>query len=76
MKRVSFLAVAMPVILSGIMGCALPRNPVPVAQMYRAGLVGLPDARMWEVEYKPDVHTGEDSSSDCSFLALSGGGAN
>jgi predicted acylesterase/phospholipase RssA len=31
---------------------------------------------MWEVEYKPDVHTGEDSSSDCSFLALSGGGAN
>lgn len=29
-----------------------------------------------KVEYKPDVKTSKDISSDCSFLALSGGGAN
>ncbi len=32
--------------------------------------------RYWEYEYKPDVNTGVGGQSDCSFLALSGGGAN
>ncbi|MCJ7582764.1 MAG: patatin-like phospholipase family protein [Candidatus Aminicenantes bacterium] len=39
-------------------------------------MAGFSDIRYWETEYKPDVKTGADSSSDCSFLALSGGGAN
>ncbi len=57
-------------------GCGLPRNPVPLAGMSDAKLVNFPKVRYWEVEYKPDVKMGADVSSDCSFLALSGGGAN
>ncbi len=59
-----------------LFGCGLPRNPVPLASISDAKLVNFPKVRYWEVEYKPDVKVGADVSSDCSFLALSGGGAN
>lgn len=57
-------------------GCGLPRNPVPIASISDAKVLGMSHVRYWEVEYKPDVNIVADSSSDCSFLALSGGGAN
>jgi len=56
-------------------GCGLPRNPVPLAKTYEAQVIGLSNVRSWEIEYSPDVGTVADDSSDCSFLALSGGGA-
>ena len=57
-------------------GCGLPRNPVPIVSISQAQVPGLPQIRYWEQDYKPDVNKGADSTSDCSFLALSGGGAN
>ncbi len=57
-------------------GCGLTRNPVPIASMSQAQIPGLHQIRYWEQDYKPDVNNAADSSSDCSFLALSGGGAN
>ena len=59
-----------------ISGCGLSRNPVPLANISDGHLSDFPDIRCWETDYDPDVKTGRDESSDCSFLALSGGGAN
>lgn len=56
--------------------CSLPRNPVPLAQISDGQPVGFPSVRYWESEYRPDVRAGQDKYSDCSVLALSGGGAN
>ena len=78
-KKLSFSAFSTGAILLMILsiaGCGLPRNPVPLASIPDAKLVNFPKVRYWEVEYKPDVKVGADASSDCSFLALSGGGAN
>ena len=59
----------------GIAGCGLPRNPVPLARISDGQLAGFPGVRFWDVQYKPDVKIDSKDSSDCSFLALSGGGA-
>jgi len=67
------IVIVIAIVLSG---CGLPRSPIPLASISEGRPVGFPDIRYWETEYKPDVKTGVESSSDCSFLALSGGGAN
>jgi predicted patatin/cPLA2 family phospholipase len=59
----------------GVAGCGLPRNPVPLARISDGQLVGFPGVRYWDVQYNPDVKIDSGDSSDCSFLALSGGGA-
>lgn len=60
----------------GVVGCSLPRNPVPLARMTDAEIKGFPGVRSLEIEYKPSFAPGTFESSDCSFLVLSGGGAN
>ncbi len=70
--KLILLSVLFITILSG---CGLPRNPVPLAKIAEGHLTGFSNIRFWDVEYKPDIKTGADTSSDCSFLALSGGGA-
>ncbi|MCK5374934.1 MAG: patatin-like phospholipase family protein [Alphaproteobacteria bacterium] len=54
----------------------LSRNPVPPEQITKAEVKDFPDVRLWEVDYKPDVHIKADEPSDCNILALSGGGSN
>jgi predicted patatin/cPLA2 family phospholipase len=77
MKTVSRRTIGCLLILAaGLTGCGLPRNPVPTPSISNAQIPGLSHVRYWELEYKPDVSIGADSLSDCSFLALSGGGAN
>jgi len=56
-------------------GCGLPRNPVPLARISDGRLAGFSGVRYWDVQYDPDVTLDSGDSSDCSFLALSGGGA-
>ncbi len=72
----SLLMVAAFAFLFGVTGCGLPRNQVPLGRILDAKVVGMPAIRFWEIGYRPDVKIGLDESSDCSFLALSGGGAN
>lgn len=57
-------------------GCSLPRHPVPLARISDGQLAGFSGVRYWDVQYNPDVTIDSSNSSDCSFLALSGGGAN
>lgn len=64
--------VALAILLSG---CGLPRNPVPIARISDGSVEGFPGVRYWEVQYNPDVKIDSSDSADCSFLALSGGGA-
>ncbi|MBN1817165.1 MAG: patatin-like phospholipase family protein [Sedimentisphaerales bacterium] len=77
MKRIAFFrlitVVALPLV---IWGCAGSRNPVPLDKMDQAQVVDMSDIRMWEVQYKMNLIPESLVSSDCSFLALSGGGAN
>lgn len=58
-----------------ITGCGLPRNPVPIARISDGSVEGFPGVRYFEVQYNPDVKIDSSDSADCSFLALSGGGA-
>ena len=74
-KRCLLSTIASFIIL-GVFGCGLPRNPVPLADIDKGDLANFSNIRYWEMEYDPDVKIGADDSSDCSFLALSGGGAN
>jgi predicted patatin/cPLA2 family phospholipase len=76
MKTINYATKFLLVSVLFFSGCAGSRNPVPLASIPDAKLANLPKVRYWEVEYKPDVKVGTDASSDCSFLALSGGGAN
>jgi predicted patatin/cPLA2 family phospholipase len=62
-------------LIIGIAGCGLPRNPVPLARISDAEVVNFPKVRYWDVQYSPDIKINPNDSSDCSFLALSGGGA-
>ncbi|MHC4335832.1 MAG: patatin-like phospholipase family protein, partial [Planctomycetota bacterium] len=59
-----------------VAGCSLSRNPVPIAKMSEAEPAGLPGIRAWDISYRPDLTEQSFESSDCSFLAISGGGAN
>ncbi len=70
-----FLAVVIPLALLGVTGCGLPRSPVPLARISDGQLTGFSGIRYWDAEYNPDVKIDPSDSSDCSFLALSGGGA-
>ncbi|MHC4912889.1 MAG: patatin-like phospholipase family protein [Planctomycetota bacterium] len=63
-------------LLLGATGCSLSRNPIPIAQMDEAEPVLLKGIRTWGAQYKPDVSDKILESLDCSFLCLSGGGAN
>ncbi len=74
--RKLFLNISIVVLLWAFGGCALTRNPVPIAQISQAKVVGMPNIRCWEFEYNPRLDQNAVSDSDCSFLALSGGGAN
>jgi predicted acylesterase/phospholipase RssA len=69
----NFVLVAL---LVNVTGCALTRNPVPVDKISEAKIAGMPNIRYWEVDYKPNLDPNSLGSSDCSVLALSGGGAN
>jgi predicted patatin/cPLA2 family phospholipase len=71
----SFSAVITLLILLGITGCGLPRHPVPLARISDGRLADFSKVRFWDVQYNPDVSIDSSDSSDCSFLALSGGGA-
>lgn len=71
-----YFKLAMIVLLLGVTGCALTRSPVPLDKVSQAKIAGMPDIRYWEVDYKPSLDQNSVNSSDCSFLALSGGGAN
>jgi patatin-like phospholipase/acyl hydrolase len=44
--------------------------------MSEAEPAGLPGIRAWDISYRPDLTEESFQSSDCSFLAISGGGAN
>jgi len=68
----SLIIIVTSIVLSG---CGLPRNPVPLARISDGQLAGFSGVRYWDVQYNPDVTIGSTDSSDCSFLALSGGGA-
>lgn len=59
-----------------VSGCTASRHGVPENLIYKAGLAGLPNARTGYLQYNPDIRQGLADSRDCSFLALSGGGAN
>ncbi len=75
-----------------VSGCALPRNPVPIAQMSDAKLINIKMVRTWGGEFSPhfqkdlvesirqeregDFPLKPDGSTSYSALALSGGGAN
>jgi hypothetical protein len=56
-------------------GSGLTRNPIPLAGISEGHLASFPNICCWEVEYKPDIKIAPNNSSDCSFLAISGGGA-
>lgn len=56
-------------------GCGLTRNPVPIDKMSEAKIKGMPNIRCRDFEYKPDLDQNSLTSTDCSFLAISGGGA-
>jgi hypothetical protein len=58
------------------MGCGLSRNAVPIEQMFDAEPVGMAGIRSWDSEFRPDISEEILESSKCSFLCLSGGGAN
>jgi predicted patatin/cPLA2 family phospholipase len=59
----------------GVAGCGLPRNPVPLTRISDGQLAGFSGVRYWDVQYNPDVTIDSTETSDCSFLALSGGGS-
>ncbi len=63
------------IVLQGLAGCGLQRNPVPLARISDGRLAGLSKIRYWDVQYNPDVEIDSSDPADCSFLALSGGGA-
>jgi len=75
MQKLRLFHIGIPLALLFLAGCGLSRNPVPLARIYDGRLAGFPEVRFWDIEYSPDVEVDSSDSSDCSFLALSGGGA-
>jgi predicted patatin/cPLA2 family phospholipase len=71
----SFSVVIISLSVLSITGCGLPRNPVPLARISDGRIAGFSGVRFWDIQYDPDVSIDSGDSSDCSFLALSGGGA-
>lgn len=75
LSRVCIFTVFAALTLLGVNGCGLPRNPVPLARISDGRLAGFSRVRFWDIQYSPDIKIDSSDSSDCSFLALSGGGA-
>ncbi len=75
-KTVSRKTINCLLVLTTLSGCGLPRHPVPTESISQARVSGMEKVRYWEIKYSPDVTIGDSNSSDCSFLALSGGGTN
>ncbi len=75
MQKLRLFHIVIPLAVLFFAGCGLPRNPVPLARIYDGQLAGFPEVRFWDIEYSPDIEVDSNNSSDCSFLALSGGGA-
>ncbi len=73
--RCSVLLLAV-LLVFGLVGCSLPRNPAPLDKMAQAKIAGMPHVRNFYIDYKPELNQDSLRNSDCSFLALSGGGAN
>ena len=88
----NILAILMYSVFLGVVGCALPRNPVPLAGISSARLIDIPDVRAWgdqhsallqkdlvesiRQERKDDFPLKPDGSTSYHALALSGGGEN
>jgi hypothetical protein len=91
LKRSISMLILVAVLLSGV-GCALKRNPVPLANISSAKLVEIPGVRAWGDEYSDlfqkdliksihqeaegDFPLKADGSTSYRALALSGGGEN
>jgi predicted patatin/cPLA2 family phospholipase len=74
--RISALVVPAALALLAVAGCSLHRNPVPLSRITDAEIAGMPDIRSWDIDYQPSFTPQSLHCSDCSFLAISGGGAN
>ena len=61
---------------AAISGCAPSRRGVPANLISETHFPGMSDVRTEYLQYNPDIRESLIRSSDCSFLALSGGGAN
>lgn len=57
-------------------GCAQPRHPIPENLISSVNVAGMSNIRTGYFQYNPDIRKSIVHSSECSFLALSGGGAN
>jgi hypothetical protein len=76
LTRISVLVVPAALALLAVAGCDLHRNPVPLSRITDAEIAGMPDIRSWDIDYQPSFTPQSLHCSDCSFLAISGGGAN
>lgn len=73
-KTLLFVSI-LPVLL--LSGCAPVRRAVPERLVSSAAIAGMPkNIRVFEEDFKPDIKQNPADSNGCSFLALSGGGAN
>lgn len=61
---------------AAISGCAPSRRAVPANLISEAHFAGIQNVRTGYPQYNPDIGERLSDSPDCSFLALSGGGAN
>ena len=76
MTRINALFVLAAVIVPAVNGCSLHRNPVPLSRITDAEIPGMPHIRAWDIGYQPSFTPQNLHCSDCSFLAISGGGVN
>jgi hypothetical protein len=76
LTRISALLLPAAFVLLAVGGCGLHRNPVPLSRITDAQISGMPDIRSWDIDYQPSFTPQSLHCSDCSFLAISGGGAN
>jgi len=71
--EITLLTVFLTIILTG---CNLGRRPLPLADASHGQIAGIPKARCFEIEYRPDISFDPNALTGCDFLAISGGGAN
>ncbi|UCC23237.1 MAG: patatin-like phospholipase family protein [Planctomycetota bacterium] len=76
LTRINALVVLAAVIVPAVNGCSLHRNPVPLSRITDAEIPGMPHIRAWDIGYQPSFTPQNLHCSDCSFLAISGGGVN
>jgi len=74
-NRTPLFVLILPALL--LSGCAPARRAVPEHLVSSATIAGMPkNIRAFEDDFKPDIKQNPADSNGCSFLALSGGGAN